>query len=125
MKMMINRQILMLIGLGLLAFIIYIFTVVIPSQELEKEYKYTVGTVFKIENPSRGSKVANFSYRYKQRSYLSFFRIRLPRDKKVSEGFRIFIKFSPNDPENISLIHEKVVPDSLVAPDEGWEILPK
>ena len=114
------------ISIFLLSFgVINYFVTYLPSKELEKNHRYTLAIVNSFQSNSESSKVARITYRYKNRTYHETFPLTLGYSDKFKIGSRVFIKFSPKDPENAEVDYDTPVPDKLEAPVLGWKRIPK
>ncbi len=102
-----------LIGLLATLVLIYLIFDFIPGRELEKNHLYTIATIKKFESQSEGSKEAVITYKYHNRNYSGSFPITMGYENKFEVGGRVYIKFSPTNPENAKVEYDIDVPESL------------
>lgn len=120
-----KRENWVLIGLLGVFVIVYYFFTLVPRKELNANYRYTIGDVMRIDSQSEGAKAATYYYYYRNRQYTGIFSIDSGYENKFKVGSRIFVKFSPDDPDNSQIEYDIIVSDNLVSPKEGWKEIPR
>ncbi len=110
--------------IGLIVFFLIVFSLIVKNildiRALEKESRFTIGEITKIEASSGGYRIY-FRYNVLDKEYEPFSGIYRP-DKRLI-GKRFYVKFSPSNPSNCKLLLDKPVSDHLKeAPPEGWII---
>lgn len=88
---------------------------------MEENHRYTVAEVSNIESADGES--AKFHFSFNGITYSGIFTFS-SNDHKIEIGTRVFIKFSPINPDNSKVILDKVVPKNLIPPSKGWKVLP-
>jgi len=104
-----------------LSYLIFVF---IPGRELEKNHLYTIATITKFESQSEGSKEAKISYEYKNRNYQGSFPITMGYENKFEVGGRVYINFSPLNPDNAKVEYDIIVPETFKNNDTIIKELP-
>ena len=103
-----------LYGLGLTLYHRYLDT--LPQD-------YTVGEIDIIRQPANGDFKVVFDYELSQ-NHRGMEDIGEYRGK-LKEGERYLVKVPEGHPERGVMLFEYPVPDSIVAPEEGWDELPE
>ncbi len=83
---------------------------------------YTLGEIEGIWQPANGDIKVNFDYKLSQ-DYTGMQNIGEYRDL-LKEGERYLVRVPEGHPERGIMLFEYPVPDSVVAPEEGWDELP-
>ena len=93
------------------------------STELEKHHLYTIVKLTDYDTYDGGTDV-HFTFEYKSKNYKNFYNFDDPFDYK--KGTKVFLMFNPNNLEDLKLIYDISVPDTLEIPKIGyWKELPK
>lgn len=97
------------------------FIGVYRSCTVQKDGRYTIATVYKIEGARGGSKI-HIEYYVEEIRYTGSYISDRKIDKKI--GRRFFLQYLPSQPSRC-YIEGILVPDSITkAPPEGWKELP-
>jgi|GEM_PF-2487701 len=121
--MRLNQSLKAVVALGIVVLIFWLFDCW-DKRKRDENYRITIAWVTKLEWPSNGSESAKVYYYYKNKVYYGSFSILLGFEGKFKVGSRVFIKFSPQDPDFAAVEHEYLVPDTLQAPWNGWKEIP-
>ena len=103
---------------------IYVLFVYLPDKERADFHLYTIGTVYAIDTQSEGSKEAKMAYQFHHKSYLGSFPVFGNDKQKIKKGSRVFVQFSPKNPENAQVIYKHAVPKSWIKQDTLVHHLP-
>ena len=109
----------------LFAFLVFLFGIGLTAYHRYLDslpQDYTIGKIYRIWQPANGDIAVNFSYYYYQ-EYTESEKIGKYRGK-LKDGERYLVKFPEGHPERGIILFEYPVPDSIVAPEEGWDELP-
>lgn len=121
-----NKNIYVYLILALICIALYFLFHFIPNKKLEKDHRYTIATIIKIEMPLEGGEMADIHYYVYNETFKSSFTIDPNSSKKYKRGDRVYVKFFPKDPSVSELVFEKCVSDSIQKiPIEGWDKLPE
>lgn len=122
--MKIRYELLVAVSLTIGILLAYYYLKVLPSNELAKSHKYTIGTVTKLEVPDNGSESMYFQYNINGRTFFGSFSVLPDYEGKLTKGSRVYVMYSPIDPDNSTVIYDKFIPDNLVPPLNGWKEIP-
>lgn len=91
---------------------------------LSKKSVFTIGEIKKIQYFISGEPMAVIEFKCKgtKNEVGANLGSDIKRERKI--GDRLFIQFSPKDPTIYRALEEPKVPDSLIAPDNGWDKIP-
>lgn len=118
-----NQSLKAVVALLLIVLIFWFFNYW-DSKKLDDNYRITIAWVTKLAWPSDGQESAKIYYRYNNKVYYGSFSILLGFEGKFKIGSRVFVKFSPQDPDFAVVEHEYFVPDTLQVPANGWKEMP-
>ncbi|MCT4614862.1 MAG: hypothetical protein N4A49_08315, partial [Marinifilaceae bacterium] len=106
---------------------IFIFLIIrsyIEIKQLEKNHRFTIGRIIKIEPVSGAGINALFIYYVKGKKYSGSYSVPDRIRKRV--GRRFYVMFNPDNPDSCKLLFNKPVPQRIKeAPPEGWVEIPK
>ena len=95
----------------------------IEKKSLNKESKFTIGEITKIEPNGNSGYRIYFKYYVLGKEYKAFGGIYKWNNDLIGKHF--YVRFSPTNPDNCELLLEKPVrSDVKSAPSEGWEKIP-
>jgi hypothetical protein len=121
MKFIIKNKKLLLIFLICLFF--YFADSIFYSAELENHHLYTIVKFTDYDTYDGGTDVY-FSFEYKRKTYKDYYDFNVPFEYK--KGTKVFLMFNPYNLEDLKLIYDISVPDTLEIPKIGyWKELPK
>ena len=121
MKFIIKNKKLIVIFLIFLFF--YFADSIFYSTELEKHHLYTIVKFEDLIIYDSGTDVS-FSFDYKNKNYRKKYNYDSPFDYK--KGTKVFLMFNPYNLDDLKLIYDISVPDTLEIPEIGyWKELPK
>ena len=104
----------LLIGLGYEAYQSYL-------RNLPQDY--TIGIIKKVGPAAKGGDVISYIYWIKDKKYNRF--IGLPSyEDSLKIGDRFLVEYPKGHPGKGVMLLDKPVPDSVVAPKDGWEEIP-
>jgi hypothetical protein len=104
----------------------YYYFSYLPDKKLEKEFKYSIATIFNFDFPADGGEVAEIKYFINNTTYKGV--VNMTYDDKVNFkiGTRFFIKYYPKDPNIFTLISDIKISDTIThIPINGWDSIPK
>ena len=82
---------------------------------------YTLGTAIKITKPANGNDFVQFEYFLNNKRYTEVAELEGSRD---IVGKQFIVSYPEGKPSTGFILLEYPVPDSIVAPEEGWDELP-
>jgi hypothetical protein len=91
---------------------------------LEKESKFTIGEIVKIQFFDNGEPLASliFDFKLKKNTAGAYLGSDLKKNHKI--GDKLFIQFSPKDPSVFKVLDNPRVPKNLIPPIDGWDSIP-
>lgn len=115
------QGILLIVFLILLSIFYYEWKI---DSELEKKSVFTIGKIEKIHYFDNGEPQAelNFLFKGKENKAGAYLGSDIKKSNKI--GDRLFIQFSPKNPSVFKVLDEPKVPESLIAPENGWDSIP-
>lgn len=111
-----------LLGLTALMSVLYFFLTVIPERVLNRNHRFTIGYIIRIESQSEGGPTATFYYHYNRRTFSGVFDVEY--GGRFKKGSLIAVKFCPADPENAMVLVDSIVPENGEIPENGWKKYP-
>ena len=106
-----------------LIIIFFIIKALIEDNQLEKNHRFTIGSIFSFEKKGRNGYMFENEYYVGGEKYKSIQNIYENRRDLV--GKRFYVKFNPDNPDNCLMLLDYPVPDCIKeAPAEGWEKIP-
>lgn len=115
----------MLIGITIIMSLGTLYYQIVISNELDKNYRYTIAVVTDFISLSDGPREAECTYSINDKSYKTTFSLTIGYENKFKVGSRLFIKYSPKNPKLVEVDYDKFVPEKLTAPKNGWKEIPK
>ena len=91
---------------------------------LGQNCKYTIATITDVQGTLNGSPEGEIVYKINGVQYKGIISVN-QGNITYKKGDRIYIKFNSNDPDKSSMIYNKLVPDNMNAPSNGWDSIPK
>lgn len=120
-KLKIAMNVLIITGLIMLVY----FFIYIPSSNLEKSHRFSIGEIIKIESSVDGDPCAVMFYNVNSIRYRGTFSWNKGNGNYYKVGERVFVKYYTKDPKNSEVVFNVVVPDTLkLIPLNGWEKVP-
>ena len=113
-------------GLSIFVIVILVSLVAISYDEFFKSLpqNYAIGTVDKIWKPVKGGTVASYIYSINGKEYNG--NVSNSGFEEVAKPGKRFIVEYPEANISRGVMHLDIpVPDSIIAPEEGWDELPK
>ena len=96
----------------------------IEKESLNKESKFTIGEITKIEPNGNSGYRIYFNYYVLGKEYKAFGGIYKWNNDLIGKHF--YVRFSPANPGNCELLLEKPVPNNVKsAPPLGWKEIPE
>lgn len=97
---------------------------ILENISLNKENRYTIGEITKIEPNVKSGYQIYFDYYVLGKKYEAFGGIYQKNDNLI--GGRFYIRFSPSNPRNCKLLLDEPVQGNIKeAPPEGWGMIPE
>lgn len=115
-------QAIILIGLLIVCSIFYSWWE--RDSELSKGSRFTIIEIERKQYFDNGDPMAHFHLNYQNKIYDLGFTIDNAFNRELNEGDRLFIQFSPKNPTVFKVLDEPKVPESLIAPENGWDSIP-
>ena len=82
---------------------------------------YTVGTATRISKPANGGRVVEYEYLVDKIMYKEIANL---EGRQNVVGKQFIVSYPEGKPGTGFILFEYPVPDSIVAPEEGWDELP-
>lgn len=124
-KISISKVLLWLFFIGIILMFCYRYYFLLPK--VEKEGKFTIGTVVDWSSKKGGAYNVYFTYEIRGKKYKEFSNASFESIKKIKKNSRFLVVFLENKNVlgNSGIILENPIPDTVkVAPYEGWEEKP-
>lgn|SRR5690606_37531695 len=83
---------------------------------------YTIGVVKKVWTPAKGGRTVSYCYWVKGDKYHRS--VKLGSYRNVVKAGRFLVEYPIEHIEEGIMLLDKPVPDSVVAPEDGWDELP-
>lgn len=119
---MLKNGVIVILG-GVLGYFILLRPFVINPAKLNKNHRFTIGTVFKKRAPANGDVDAIVYFYVNGTQYDGAIGVG-NFDHEVYVGDRYIVKFYPPDPNISRVITTSRVESKLEAPPEGWDYMP-
>ena len=125
-----TKKTIKIIGIGLLFLflIVYLSNVYIDASRLKNEHKYTIGIVNDISVNARLGENVYFTIivrgvKYKTDDIIYIDMYGYTPTNIINKKF--LVKYQPSNPKNCKIMLDYRVKDSVKAPPNGWESIPK
>lgn len=103
----------------------YYYLNYLPDKKFESEFRYGVVTISGFDFPADGGEVAEIYYYVNNKRYKSIINMTYNDKVNYKVGTKLYIKYSPKDPNIFKLVDDIKVPDTLkTIPTNGWDSIP-
>lgn len=117
----IGKMLIMSIGIIILSWGIYRTLYLKYLDSLPQNY--TVGIIEKVWTPAKGGRTVSYYYWTKERKFQSSVKLG-SYENMAKSGCRFLVKYPIEHIDEGVLLLDKPVPDSVVAPENGWDEIP-
>jgi hypothetical protein len=122
---MIDKKTVIGIVLLILIVVMYYLYANLPNNELEKDGRFTLLEIAKIESHSDSSPIVNYEFYVNNKVIKGNCLMDIEmEDRNVKEKSRYFVKYLPRDPNIHRILFDKNAPKNLEAPIKGWKNIP-
>jgi hypothetical protein len=123
---MIDKKTLIGIVLLILIVIMYFLYTNLPNDELEKDGRFTLLEIVKIETHPDTSPIVNYEFYVNNKVIKGKCLMDIEmEDRNVKEKSKYIVKYLPRDPNIHKILYDKNAPENLEAPIKGWKNIPE
>lgn len=122
---MIDKKTVIGIVLLILIVVMYYLYANLPNDELEKDGRFILLEIVKIESHSDSSPTVNYEFYVNNKVIKGNCLLDIEmEDRNVKEKSRYFVKYLPRDPNILRILFNKNAPKNLESPIKGWKNIP-